>query len=371
MTSTIDYDLHGVVRVRLLDATPADAAVITRQLGPIQTDVDGRPDITIRFVDRLETASPVRYIGLDDAAYTDDAYLVLRSKHKASARVQIPMDRIGEGCDIVVERGLPAVPLLIAIVNMTALSKGVVPLHASAFTYEGKGVVVTGWAKAGKTEALLSFMARGATYIGDEWIYLSCDGEKMFDIPEPIRLWTWQLEQMPRYQRAVSAGDRRKLRLIGVTASGLDRLASNGLARRTLPTGSMTRFAAALKRQLNVQIPPAKLFGADACQPTGRPDLFIFMVSHDSARTGLEPMDAYEIAERMVFSSKVEYFDLLTHYWKFRFAFPDRPNPLIERLQALELETLRQALGGKKTYRLAHPHPVSIPALFDIIYPVL
>lgn len=371
MNPAIDYDLHGVVRVRLLDATPADAAIITRQLGPIQTEADGRPDITIRFVDELETRSPVRYIGLDDAGFTDDAYLVLRSKHKASARVQIPVDRIGEGCDIVVERGLPAVPLLIAIVNMTALSKGVVPLHASAFTYEGTGIVVTGWAKAGKTEVLLSFMARGATYIGDEWIYLSCDGEKMFGIPEPIRLWTWQLEQMPRYLEAVSASDRRKLRAIGLTAGGMDRLAANGLARRSLPTGGINRFAAALKRQLNVQVPPAALFGADSCVATGRPDKFVFMVSHDSPKTELAPMDADEIAERMVFSSKVEYFDLLTHYWKFRFAFPDRPNPLIERLQALELETLRQALGGKDTYRLAHPHPVSIPSLYDVIYPIL
>jgi hypothetical protein len=31
----IDYDLHGLAGIRLLDAAPADAAAVTRQLGPI------------------------------------------------------------------------------------------------------------------------------------------------------------------------------------------------------------------------------------------------------------------------------------------------------------------------------------------------
>ena len=31
--ATYDFDLHGVVKVRLLDASPADAAKVARQLG--------------------------------------------------------------------------------------------------------------------------------------------------------------------------------------------------------------------------------------------------------------------------------------------------------------------------------------------------
>ena len=86
----IEYDLHGIVGVRLLNATPGDAAVVTRQLGPIQATLTREPDIIIRFVDRLSTTSCVRNLGLDDAGFTDDAFLVLRSTHKARARVQIP-----------------------------------------------------------------------------------------------------------------------------------------------------------------------------------------------------------------------------------------------------------------------------------------
>ncbi len=41
--------------------------MVRRQLGPIQAPLTREPDIVIRFVDQLSTASCVRYIGLDDA----------------------------------------------------------------------------------------------------------------------------------------------------------------------------------------------------------------------------------------------------------------------------------------------------------------
>ncbi len=64
----------------------------------------------------------MRYLGVDEAAFTDDAFLILRSKHKARAKVQIPFEQIGgERCEIICERGLPVVPLLIAIINLTPL----------------------------------------------------------------------------------------------------------------------------------------------------------------------------------------------------------------------------------------------------------
>ncbi len=118
--------------------------------------------------------------------------------------VQIPFAEIGQQqCRIVCATGLPAVPLLIPILNLTALNRGILPLHASAFRYQDVGVLTTGWSKGGKTETLLAFMDRGANYIGDEWVYISDDGRHMTGIPEPIRVWEW-----PHTGRAL-AGKRR------------------------------------------------------------------------------------------------------------------------------------------------------------------
>ncbi len=95
MKNQIDFDLHGLAGIRLVDPTAEDAAAVTRQLGPLPSRMDRDPDIVIRFVDRLQTTSRLRYLGLDDAGFTDDAFLVLRSKHKSQARVQIPFEQIG------------------------------------------------------------------------------------------------------------------------------------------------------------------------------------------------------------------------------------------------------------------------------------
>jgi len=147
-SEAIDYDLHGLAGVRLVDATPGDEAAVSRQLGPIRAPLDREPDIVVRFVDRLQT-NRLRYLGAGEAAFTDDAFLVLRSKHKVPAKVRIPFAEIGDRCEIVCERGLPAVPLLVPILNLTVLARGALPLHASAFVYGGTGVVATGWSKYG------------------------------------------------------------------------------------------------------------------------------------------------------------------------------------------------------------------------------
>src|SRR5262245_51635903 len=166
----IDYDLHGVVGIRLLDPSRGDARVVARQLGLPSRPLSREPDIVIRFVDELRLTSPLRYLGLEDSAFTEDAFLVLQDG--PGARTKIPLEDLGGRCEIVCESGLSGVPLLIAAINTTALAKGVVPLHASAFVHRGVGVLVTGWSKGGKTEALLAFASRGAEYVGDEWIYL-------------------------------------------------------------------------------------------------------------------------------------------------------------------------------------------------------
>ena len=221
MSGAVDYDLHGLARVRLLDASPRDAAVVGRQLGLHPAAAHGEPDLVIRFVDRLPVNGPLRLVGLNDAGFTNDAFLILRGRFKSRARVQIPFEQIGRKCEIVCERGVARVPLLTSILNLTVLGRGALALHAAAFRFNGTGVLTTGWSKGGKTETLLAFMAHGATYVGDEWVYLSPDGKHVFGVPEPIRVWGWHLESLPQYRSAVSRRDRTRLRMLSLIVRGL------------------------------------------------------------------------------------------------------------------------------------------------------
>ena len=97
----VDFTLHGFVGIRLIDAAPGDVKMITRQLGPIQAPLNGAPDITIRFVDQFQLNSRLRYLGVNDAAFTDDGFFILRGKHKTRTLVYLPFAKLGEPCEIV------------------------------------------------------------------------------------------------------------------------------------------------------------------------------------------------------------------------------------------------------------------------------
>jgi hypothetical protein len=352
-----DFDLHGLVSIRLVGPTRGDAAAVKGQLGPVVASPDREADIVIRFVDRLARSSTIRYIGLDDAGYTDDAFLVLRSRHKSPARVKIDFSQVGGPTEIVCERGLSAVPFLVPILNLTLLAKGVLPLHASAFVHEGTGVVATGWSKGGKTEALLAFAARGAEYVGDEWVYVTSDGSRAHGIPEPIRIWRWQLRQLPQYEPLVGKGQRVRLDLLELALRA---------EKWRHPTPG--RLSSLLKRQQYVDVDPERLFGRLGTM-TAPFDRLFFLVGHERSDVAVEPIDPSQVARRMTFSLLHENLDLTAAYLKFRFAFPDSSSYLVDHAATLQRDAINRVLAGKPTYAVHHPYPVSLDALFAAMEP--
>lgn len=357
--------------MRLLDASPGDVVAVTRQVGPIQNSLRREPDITIRFVDKLPLPDDVRFVGLDDCGFTADAFLVLRSKHGTRVRVSVRLDQVGKCCEIVCETGLHSVPLLIPIINLTAMNNGALPLHASAFTYHGTGVLATGWAKGGKTETLLAFMAAGAQYVGDEWVYLSGDGRQMYGIPEPIRLWDWQLQELPQYQTTLGRGDKSRLLALELVVQATEQVLPAAGQRQSPAAGALGRLSSLVKRQQYIQLRPHAVFGQFSCPLTGPLHKVFFVMSHDSPDISVQPVDAREVAERMAISLQYERLDFMSYYYKFKYAFPDLHNELIERAEDVQLEMLQRALDQKETYVVYHPYPVSIPALFQAINPLI
>lgn len=365
-TEITDFNLHGIVGIRVIGATPGDLKALKKQLGPIQKPLSTSPDIVIRFVDQIPFSSPVRYLGLEDAGFTHDAFLVFRGKYRAHVKVQIPFQQIGsDQCEIICESGVPAVPLLIPIINLTALSKGILPLHASALTYKGKGILVTGWAKGGKTETLLAYAENGAEYIGDEWIYISQDGQCMFGIPEPIRIWYWHLQEMPQYKAKVKKTDLFRLQVLNVLVKFLEWVEKWGGSKLSR---FLRRLVALVKQQLYVQVPPEKLFERMANGLTGNPKKIFFVGSHAEHTLNVKQVDPKEVAARMVFSLQEERQEFMSYYMKYRFAFPERSNPLLDQVEEIQRSLLLKVLAGKDTYSVYHPYPVSIPALFEVTH---
>jgi hypothetical protein len=356
---TVDLDLGGHVGIRLVGAGPRERARVGAQLGPIDAPLDREPDITVRFVDRIRHG-PLTHVALGETAFDEASFLVLSGAGRVRAKARIPFDDLGGRFEILCERALPAVPHLVALVNVAALSRGVLPLHASAFVHEGRGVLVTGWAKGGKTEALLAFMRRGASYVGDEWVYLTPDG-RMFGIPEPIRLWRWQLEQLPQLAARTSRSERLRMSALDALAGALERLAparGGGFA-----AAALRRAAPVVRRQVNTRVPPSRLFGAARIHGPAPVDHVILVSSHDRPDVIVEDVEPGEVARRMAASLEHERHALLEVYRQFRFAFPGRRCEGLERAPELEASLLSRALEGQRVAWLRHPYPPDIDAL--------
>jgi hypothetical protein len=371
-TAVPEFDLHGAVAIRLLDAAPGDLRAVERQLGPLRSTLEREPDVVIRFVERLPLDGTVRYLGLDEAAYGDDRYVVLRGRHKSSVRVAIPLADIGTGpFEIVAERGLSAVPLLVQIVNLTAFGNGWLPLHAGAFVHDGLGVLTLGWSKGGKSETLLAFTTRGAAYVGDEWIYVDPATRRMTALPEPMRVWDWQIRAVPGLAERIPSGDRRRLaagRAASATLRGVGDLpvvGDSALGRLA------TRARVPLERQLSVQVPPARLLGRDPLPDGASLDRMVLVASHAADGMVVATVEGTEVAQRATHSFLFELSDLLGHYRRFRFAFPDRRNGVIDDLEAAYERRAVEVLGRVPAIAVRHPYPLEIDSLYEAIAPAL
>jgi D-aspartate ligase len=362
---TVDHDVHGFVGVRVLDATPEEAALVARQIGPARGRLTREPDIVVRFVDELP-ADGLRWVELGRTAFTDEGFFVLNSGKRPS-RVRVSF---GEGtgrCELVCLRGVRKIPHLIGLVTHCALRHGYAPLHASAFRYRGLGVLVTGWAKGGKTEALLAFAAQGAEYIGDEWILLAPGGSAAFGLPEHIRLQDWHLRRLPHLAGRVSLSRRTFFR----TVRAIDRMVSAvpSAMRRLPPLSWLNEALPALRRQLNVQLDPLEVFRARASAFRGPVDRVFLMVSDLGRTVRVERADPVEIAGRMAASVAYEQLPLQAAYLASRFAFPDRRVRSLEDGEQLQANLIREALSGKEAYIVRHPYPVDLESLYRAMAP--
>jgi hypothetical protein len=354
----MDLNLHGFAGIRVADATDADRAAVEAELGPLPRGIDGEPDIVVQFVPRLETGA-LRLIGKDDAGFSDDAFYLLRGRRGAPVRTRIPMDAIGGPCEIVCESGGGGAPLLRQIVNVTALARGAVPVHGAAFEYGGAGALVTGWSRGGKTEALLAFMANGARYVGDEWTYLDPSGTRLHGTEEPVTLWDWNLDDLPDQRTVIRLRDRLRMRAVRAA------LARDG-------EGPLVRRGVALaERRGSARVEPARLFGADACVSACGFDRLFLAASHESDEVLVEPCDPADAARMVAACSAFEHRGLMEQYVKFRFAFPDRRNATLDRLEELYVDALLRAFAEKPAYLVTHPYPARIGSLYDAMREVM
>jgi hypothetical protein len=365
-TMSLDFDLHGVLGIRVVNATGKDATSFALRFGYYQGPLDREADITIRFEDELAPPS-MTYIGLNSTAFSKDRFYLL-DKKDGKVVAQIPMDNIGKRCEIVFQSGIGIKDLLFEIIKFTLLSKGYIPIHASAFQYDGMGALVVGWKKGGKTEALVSFVNQGANYVGDEIVILSPDGETMFGLPIGVTLWDWQFKYIPRLVPKVSL--ERKILFRGIhLLESIDRRIHRGVLKRVFPSETLARAMPFLRRGLKISRSPQKLFTKRLCQGKVSVDKLFLIMSHSNPEIAVGSCSPSEVADRMASSNEFELSNFLQDYRAYKFAFPNVRNRFLDEISEKQGLLLRRALQGKEAYKVMHPYPVPLDQLFEQMLP--
>lgn len=367
----VDFDIHGLLAIRLVHASRGDVEKVSGHLGLPPAQNSAEPGIVIHFVDTLPIEAPLCHLGREDVGFTDHQFVMLRGRNLARARVQLAFDTFGERIEITCESGLPAIPLLRPLINMAMLARGIVPVHAAAFEHRGKGVLVTGWSHGSKTGTLLAFMADGAKFVGDEWIYLDADRDRMVGLPDHLEARPWYLRDLPLYRRRAGLKDRLRVAIAERTARWLAPKVAKSERRNSL-TAKITRFAHhALIAQQSIHFTPAALFGRAASTLASSVDVVIVAISTQSSDVSVKSTPVERVAAQMAASFVFEQASLLSCYQKYLFAFPGRRNALLDRVEEIHCEHARRALAGKCAYTMLHPYPVSIHALRNAVRPLL
>ncbi len=362
----VDFDIHGVVGIRLIDPSPSDLAAACKLLGSPSKLLLTSPDITVRFVDKLPVRR-IRFLGTGKDAFTDDGFFLLK---KGTRRVQarIPFDGIGGTCEIVCQSGLGSVPLLIPIISLTAAKRGRIPLHASAVVHHGVGILMAGWAHCGKTAALLGFASMGAEYVGEEWVLLNSNGKEMHGLVRPLEISRWHVASLPRMRAVVNLRSRCAFHGIGIL-DGLQKMVSSERIQTSFGFRTLKRAFAAVEERLRPAVAPSAIFQDRICSAGAQVNKIFLFVNNEDHRIEVEPIAPFEMARRLAFLVQHELSPLLQHYSAYRFAFPSRGNKFLESAVESSFGMLARALNGKDTYIVRLPYPCRFPELYKRIQP--
>lgn len=362
--SATDVDVHGWLKVRLEGAGASDLAAAASALGMPLGPAGGTPDLRVRYVDRVLEPGAGWALGAREAAFDESRFVLTRGRWARPVAMRLPLPDLAEGpIEIECEHGVGRPPLLTHLLNVAAVRRGGLALHASAFDHGGQGVLVTGWSKGGKTELLLGCVARGARYVADEWAYVTPDGQRVGGLGEPVRVWDWHLTALPEYRRRLSPTDRARLRTIGSAVRVMGAVASRGPGGRR----GLARAVSLLEGQRHVDVEPARLLNAPEGPGSGPLDTVVLATVVRGDRIRAYEVDPDDVARRAAASIAHERAPLAEALHMARFAFPQRDWPSLEELNALELERLRSVLATKRTMRVEHPYPVPIQASSDAL----
>lgn len=350
--SAVDVDLHGV-NLRLLDARLQDVHLVQRQFPGMEFRPSAAsPDVVVRFVDALVMHGQVSRIG-GDLVDDEGVVLVRRGKGRA-ARARVPVGQ--RDAVVVCERHIREVPLLVHLIRMAAVDKGLLALHAVAFTHRGIGVAATGWSGSGKTALLLAMMAGGAHPVAAEWVLVSQDGSRLLGVPQAVRLKPSHVDRWAELAGpAIAAGGARR-RLLS---------ALRPVASRVAP-----RTKAFVERALRVDVPLQGLHRGKI--PAGKPedgpptapfDVLVMLEDAEVSEVNVERIGSDFAAERIAIGLEHDLAELQAASAVLRYASGRPLGAPFGPTDTATRRLLARHLESRPVFLLRHRQPTPFETL--------
>jgi len=358
----IEVDYLGVAGIRFENISRKEVSSIVNNFLAFEKKLDREPEIAVRFVDTLKTPDLI-YLGLDYAAFDKEKFYLI-SDPVSKKKVSIPFDKIGQKLEIVCEKGVKSIPLLNHITNFYLIKNNFVPIHSSGFYFDGKGILVMGWTKGGKTETLLSFANHGAEYVGDEWVVLKPDGSEMCGLHVPVTIWKWQLPYIKKIVKNIGLVNKLIFSTISILEA-INNISIKLKLDKTFPFKLLSQGLPHLRKLLKIRKSSEDLFKDKIRNGMIKLDSIVLALSQESNEIVAKECEPEEIIKRMIHSNDYEQLPFFEFYKAFKYAFPERNNEFLDNIKNIHSGLLLNALERKKSFKILHPYPVSFEALFS------
>jgi hypothetical protein len=279
----------------------------------------------------------VRVLGPAQKQAGGDPICVIDVEEGATYGVTVDFDNFGPGCRLSCSPDTSALELL-PWVNLLLPAIQIVSMHASAFTWKGEGVVVTGNAGSGKTGALLAAMHQGAGAVGDECLWLDRNA-RLRGLLVEMEIRADYFRELPHLRAEISAAARYRIFIYDLLGRGI---------RPFLPKLSR-KFAGRARAHVQPDIVRRHLASSATIDR-----LFVSRV-HPGNRFRVYPVELAEVVPQLVDIQSLEFARQRKYYTRYRDDLGGRQNEWMEDLTPHIENLFSEALRNTNTYIVEHP----------------
>lgn len=184
-------------------------------------------------------------------------------------------------------------------------------VHSSSISHKDNGHLMPAWRHTGKTKTVLQYLAKGASFIGDDYTVLY--KKQMYSYPKNINIFSYNFLANPELYKAVSLGTRIRLQFVMRLKEGLELLADN-------TSGAISkvfvRIAQLAEVATNVAINPNKI-GSVASGAAFKS--ITMLVSSAKTKTAPKKLQSKVVARMMTTTIKYELSDFYSLYSQYSY----------------------------------------------------